>query len=156
MTRWNGLWRKGAGTYDDPNNGRLIFRITGIGAVLYAWKFDNLAATMRALYWMLVRRYETELCQHCGCPVAIVYHAPDAIWGAVTGLARQPDGEAAPGILCPTCLSDLAQDAGLPFLRWTCATTDWPLHFEDALTRATLLPPKDSENSSAGGREGTG
>lgn len=30
--RWNGLWRKGAGTPDDPNNGRLILRLTGLGA----------------------------------------------------------------------------------------------------------------------------
>jgi hypothetical protein len=137
--RWNGLWRKGAGTEDDPNNGRLILRLTGLGCVLFAWKFDTRTASVRALYWMLIRRYETELCQHCGRPVAIVYHAPDAIWETVTGHARHPSGEAAPGILCPRCLSTLAKANGLPFLRWTCATTDWPLHF-----------------ASAGGREGTG
>lgn len=122
--RRNGLWRRGAGTADDPNNGRLILRVTGIGAVLYACKFDNRAAAIRALYWMLVRRYETELCQHCGRPVRLVYHAPDAIWEAVTGHARHPSGEAAPGVLCPACLDDLADAKGLPYLRWTCAMTD--------------------------------
>jgi hypothetical protein len=122
--RWDGLWRRGAGTPDDPDNGRLILRVTGIAAVLYARKFDNRAAMLRALYWMLVRRYETELCQHCGRPVRLVYHAPDAIWEAVTGRARHPDGEAAPGVLCPRCLDDLATAKGLPFLRWTCATDD--------------------------------
>src|SRR4051812_11025325 len=28
--RWDGLWRKGAGTAEDPNNGRLILRILGV------------------------------------------------------------------------------------------------------------------------------
>lgn len=122
--RWDGLWRRGAGTPDDPDNGRLILRLTGIGAVRYARRCDNRAATMRCLYWWIVRRWETELCQHCGRPVRIVYHAPDAIWEAVTGRARHPDGHAAPGILCPPCFDDLAEAKGLPYLRWTCATSD--------------------------------
>lgn len=126
--RWNGLWRRGAGTREDPDNGRLIFTITGIGAYLYARKFDNRRAMLRALYWMLIRRHKTELCQACGCPVAIVYHAPDWIWQAVTGRARYPDGHAAPGILCPECLSDKAEVVGLPYLRWTCAVEDWPMY----------------------------
>jgi hypothetical protein len=122
--RWNGLWRKGAGTIDDPDNGRLILRYTGIGQWLYTCKFDNFAARCRARYWIFGRRYKTELCRHCGRPVRLVYHAPDWIWEAVTGLARHPDGEAAPGILCPRCFDDLAEAKGLPFLRWTCATSD--------------------------------
>lgn len=122
--RWNGLWRRGAGTRDDPDNGRLVFRLTGINAYLYARRCDNRMAMLRTLYWWIIRRYETELCQHCGRPVRLVYHAPDAIWEAVTGRARHPDGHAAPGILCPRCLSDLAKKRGLPFLRWTCATDD--------------------------------
>ena len=122
--RWNGLWRKGAGTPDDPNNGRLILRVTGIGVWFYTQKFDNPAARWRARYWIYVRRYKTELCQHCGRPVRLVYHAPDWIWEAVTGKARHPSGESASGILCPRCLDDLADEAGLPYLRWTCATTD--------------------------------
>lgn len=122
--RWNGLWRRGAGTPSDPDDGRLILRVTGIQAYLYARKFDSRRATARALYWMLVRRWDTELCRHCGRPVRIVYHAPDAIWEAVTGSARSPGGEAAPGILCPACLSEGALAVALPFLRWTCATDD--------------------------------
>lgn len=121
---WNGLWRKGAGTIDDLDNGRLIFRITGIGAYLYARKCDNRRATFQMLYWILIRRYKTELCQHCGRPVRLVYHAPDAIWETVTGNARHSDGHVAPGILCPPCLSKLAKEKGLPFLRWTCRTDD--------------------------------
>ncbi len=95
--RWNGLWRRGAGTPDDPDNGRLIFRVTGIGAYLYARRCDNRAAMFRTLYWWIIRRYKTELCQHCGRPVRLVYHQ---------------------------CLSKLAKEAGLPFLRWTCSTDD--------------------------------
>lgn len=124
LPRWDGLWRRGAGTIDDPDNGRLILRVTGIGKVLYARRFGNPAARTRALYWLLLRRYETELCQHCGRPVRLVYHAPDWLWEAVTGNGRYPDGESAPGILCPRCLGDLAEAKGLPFLRWTCATHD--------------------------------
>lgn len=92
--KWNGLWRRGKGTTNDPDNGRLIFKLTGINAYLYARRSDNKMATLRTLYWWIIRRYETELCQHCGGPVRIVYHAPDEIWEAVTGNVRYPDGEA--------------------------------------------------------------
>lgn len=92
--------------------------------ILYIQKFNNRLAKFRALYWIIVRRYETELCHHCGRPVRLVYHAPDAIWETITGKARSPGGEAAPGILCPCCLSDLAEEKGLPYLRWTCETND--------------------------------
>lgn len=122
--RWDSLWRKGAGTTDDPNNGRPIFHLTGITAFLYCRRFDTRVAMFRGLYWWIIRHYETELCQHCGRPVRLVYHAPDAIWEAVTGRARSEDGEAASGILCPPCLSKLAKEKGLPFLRWTCMTDD--------------------------------
>ena len=82
-------------------------------------------ARWRALYWWIVRRYETEICARCGGPVRVVFHVPDKIWEAVTGYGgRAPDGESAPGILCPACVDDLAAAAGLPFLRWTCATDD--------------------------------
>lgn len=83
--------------------------VRAISAFLYARRFDNRAAKWRA---------------RCGRPVRLVYHAPDWIWEAVTGRARHPSGEAAPGILCPRCLDDLADAKGLPFLRWTCATSD--------------------------------
>lgn len=106
----------------------MIFRLTGIGAYLYCRRFDNRAAMWRGLYWWIIRQYETELCQHCGRPVRIVYHAPNALWEAVTGRVRQPDGTAAPGILCPSCFDDLAEAKGLPYLRWTCATSDEVMH----------------------------
>lgn len=98
--------------------------MTFFAAIRYSRKFHNRPAKARALYWMLARRYKTELCQECGRPVRLVYHAPDAIWETVTGRARHPRGESAPGILCPRCLSTLARSKGLPFLRWTCSTTD--------------------------------
>jgi hypothetical protein len=60
--------------------------------------------------------------------VRLVYHAPDAIWELVTGLARHADGHAAPGILCPPCLDGLYEAAtprgAAGFLRWTCAADD--------------------------------
>lgn len=84
-------------------------------------------ARLRALYWVLLRGHDTEICHYCGGPVRVVFHVPDAIWGAVTGKARTPGGEAALGILCVPCVDDLALNAGLPFLRWTCATDDTPM-----------------------------
>jgi hypothetical protein len=121
--RWNGLWRRGAGTPDDPDNGRLILTWTGVGRWLYTRKFENFAARWRARYWIYVRRHRTEKCRHCGRPVGICYIAPDWIWEAVTGNARWK-GQAGAGILCPSCLSDLARANGLPYLRWSCSTTD--------------------------------
>lgn len=83
-------------------------------------------ARLRNLYWVLLRFHDTEICAICGGPVLVVYHAPDAIWEAATGYGpRFPSGESAPGCLCPRCLSDLAKEAGLPYLRWTCRTEDW-------------------------------
>jgi len=82
-------------------------------------------AVLRYLYWTLIRGYECETCRRCGGPVRVVFHVPDGIWETVTGYGpRSPGGESAPGVLCPPCVSDLAKQAGLPFLRWTCATDD--------------------------------
>lgn len=120
--RWNGLWRKGAGTREpyDPNNGRLIFRLTGINAWLYCRHFDTHMATLRGIYWWLIRRYRTELCQQCGRPVRIVYRAPDDLWELATGCARHPSGESAPGVLCPACFDDLVDPRIAGYLIWTC------------------------------------
>jgi hypothetical protein len=118
--RWDGLWRKGVGTEADPNNGRLIFRLTGFDAVLYARRSHNLAAALRTIYWWLIRRYELELCQHCGRPVRVVFHVPDDIWELATGCARRPDGEAAPGVLCPPCVDELVEPQVDGYLSWTC------------------------------------
>jgi hypothetical protein len=84
-------------------------------------------AKLRALYWTLIRRYETELCQLCGGPVRLCFHVPDAIWEAHAGFRitkRRPGGEAAPGVLCPVCFTDLAADDGAHCLWWTCGFDD--------------------------------
>lgn len=81
-------------------------------------------ARLRALYWVLVRGHDTEICARCGGRVHIVYIVPDEIWQAATGWVPYSSGESAPGTLCPYCLDDLAREAGLPYLRWTCSTDD--------------------------------
>lgn len=123
--RWNGLWRRGAGTWEpyDPDNGRLILRLVGFYILRYALIADSRVAALRSLYWMLVRRYKTELCQHCGRPVRVVFHAPDYIWELATGCARHPDGHAAPGILCPPCVDELVGPKVDGYLTWTCEVT---------------------------------
>lgn len=119
--RWNGLWRCGAGTREDPNNGRLIFHLTGLDALFYCCYFDTRMAKLRGVYWWVLRHYEMELCQHCGRPVRIVYHAPDDLWQVATGLARHPDGESAGGILCPPCFDELVEPTIGGYLSWTCS-----------------------------------
>lgn len=85
-------------------------------------------ARLRALYWVLIRGWDSEICGCCGGPVKVVFHTPDWIWETVTGYARYLDGEAAPGCLCVPCVSDLYSaavprgDAG--YLRWTCTADD--------------------------------
>lgn len=120
--RWNGLWRRGAGTWDpyDPDNGRLIFHWLGITAWLYCRHFKTWRATIHGMYWWIIRRYKAELCQDCGGPVRIVYHAPDDLWETATGLARRPDGESAPGILCPSCFADRVSAKVRGYVSWTC------------------------------------
>lgn len=82
-------------------------------------------ARLRLLYWIVVRRYPYEMCQHCGGRVLVVYHVPDAVWEAVTGHARYAGGECAGGVLCIPCVDGSYNDRpGRPFLRWTCAEDD--------------------------------
>ena len=88
------------------------------------WRADRRRlARLRALYWIIVRQHETELCERCGAPVRVVFHAPDDLWELATGYARFPDGEAAPGVLCPPCVDDLVEPQIDGYLTWTCAVT---------------------------------
>lgn len=121
-SRWNGLWRRGAGTWEpyDPNDGRLILRLVGYYHFRNARCSDTRVAMLRSLYWSLLRRYKSELCQHCGRPVRVVFHAPDDIWEAATGFARRPDDESAAGVLCPPCVDELAEPKLAGYLDWTC------------------------------------
>lgn len=101
-----------------------------IGNIKYVFFIKSLTekhlrtARFRLFYWCVLHQYESELCQRCGGPVRLVFHVPDAIWERITGHARSPGGEAAPGVLCPQCVDVLAEEVGLPFLRWTCTTDD--------------------------------
>lgn len=83
-------------------------------------------ARLRAFYWAVLRRYETELCQRCGGRVRVVFHVPDAIWEEVTGNARSEGGEAGGGVLCVPCVDELYEElrGRRGFLRWTCAVDD--------------------------------
>jgi hypothetical protein len=80
-------------------------------------------AWLRSLYWWLIRNYESEICDRCGGPVEVVFHAPDAIWELATGYPRFPDGEAAPGCLCVACVDELVEPKIDGYLTWTCAVT---------------------------------
>lgn len=69
------------------------------------------AAKWRASYWVIVRRWETEICAECGRPVRLVWWChDDALWTAVTGNPKPPGRENAAGIWCITCFDEAARD----------------------------------------------
>lgn len=60
-------------------------------------------AKLRALYWILVRRWETEICGCCGGPVGVVWWCFDQpLWDQVNGGYG--------GTLCIPCFDDLAKE----------------------------------------------
>jgi hypothetical protein len=85
------------------------------------------AAKARALYWSLVRGYDTEICARCGRPVRLVFHCPDVLWEMCAGFAfstaRSPGGEAGGGCLCPHCVDELVSREH-SFPRWTFTLDD--------------------------------
>jgi hypothetical protein len=89
------------------------------------FKGAGLLARLRGAYWAVVRGWDCEICSDCGRPVRLVFHVPDALWEQITGCARSPGGESAPGILCPDCVTRRYNALNTPtFLRWTCRTDD--------------------------------
>jgi hypothetical protein len=69
------------------------------------------SARLRALWTYLVRGYRYEICERCGRPVGLVWHADDELWATVSG---HDDGS---GILCPACFDAAAERLGR-FVRW--------------------------------------
>ena len=72
-------------------------------------------ARVRALWLVVARHWETEICGRCGRGVGLVWHAPDDQRWVASGY---PDKGG--GILCIPCFDRLCEESGLPFLRWTC------------------------------------
>lgn len=65
---------------------------------------------------------EGEICQRCGKPYNLVWHAPDKLWKEVTGFQ---DGN---GILCPKCFAVLVWEQLHTFLYWSCDVRLYPRH----------------------------
>lgn len=82
-------------------------------------RFDSGVAQARALYWLVLRRWETEICQHCGRPVRLVWWChSDRLWELVTGKTKTPGShEAAGGVWCITCF-DLAAREHSDWIEW--------------------------------------
>lgn len=77
------------------------------------------AALSRAFYWVIVRRWETEICRKCGRPVRVVWWChDDALWAAATGNDKPPGRESAAGIRCIYCFDSEAKDAGADWIEW--------------------------------------
>lgn len=111
------LWRRGAGTPDDPDNGRVIWRIVGIYPSRWDWRPDWLPRDL----WMTpfgylrlasneLRRWHYETCDHCGRKNAPTiggtwWAADDETWVAVMGHKG--------GCLCPRCFTEAAKRRGI-------------------------------------------
>lgn len=65
-------------------------------------------ASVRRLYWIFVRGYEYEICNHCGCPVGRCtgswWKADDALWIEVNGRSE--------GVMCPPCFTEACKAKG--------------------------------------------
>lgn len=73
-------------------------------------------ARLRHLYWTLVRWHETEICNKCGGPVGLAWHAPDDLWLYFSGLAHPPHGQ-----LCSGCFSEEVRHHTGKGIFWTCS-----------------------------------
>jgi hypothetical protein len=102
-------------------------------AVVYVFggdRYPGWGTKARALYWLVIRRWETEICQHCGRPVRLVWWChDDLLWEKVTGKPK-PTGsrESASGILCIRCFDTAAKKV--------CGWIEWaPLNLRHLQTR---------------------
>lgn len=76
-------------------------------------------ARLRAFYWIIIRRWETEICGKCGRPVRVVWWChDDALWTAATGNEKPPGRESAGGIRCIICFDKDAKAAGAAWIEW--------------------------------------
>jgi ribosomal protein L34E len=70
-------------------------------------------ARLRALWHVVVRRYDAEICDDCGRPVGrgirSWWHAPDDLWMHING------GYA--GVLCPACFTERCDAQGI-WIHW--------------------------------------
>lgn len=91
-------------------------------AVRYALKpgrFHGWRSKARAFYWLWVRRWETEICQHCGRPVRLVWWChDDALWTKVTGNPKPSGRECAAGIWCIWCFDDECRRLRVGWMEW--------------------------------------
>ena len=83
---------------------------------------------MRHLWWWLRRAAKdfwcysgwgsmlVEYCEDCGRRTPLVWWSPNDLWEEMTGEAT-PDGDNAPGILCPECFDRKASARGV-ILQW--------------------------------------
>ncbi len=59
-----------------------------------------------------------EYCERCGRRQPLYWRADNTTWAEVTGY-QTPEGDNAPGVLCPECFDTLAQRCpGITTLRW--------------------------------------
>jgi hypothetical protein len=65
-------------------------------------------AQVRRWWWIIVRRYECEICNHCGRPVG---EANGSYWLATDGLWARVEGKVT-GVSCMRCFAEHAVEAG--------------------------------------------
>lgn len=90
-----------------------------IGRLRYVFGRYKSVARLRAFYWVVIRRWETEICGKCGRPVRVVWWChDDALWTAATGNEKPSGREAAGGVRCIVCFDRAARMAGVDWIEW--------------------------------------
>lgn len=116
-----------------------------------SWREDRRwYARLRALYLIVVKRHETEICCRCGGPVGSVFHLPDPLWWRING---QDDG-----VLCIGCVESIARDQEI-YLCWEATEDEWPScsgspcpHEETMLIQRAELDRLDAQREETGSR----
>lgn len=75
-----------------------------------------ITASVRTIWFSLVRGHMGEACQECGRPY-LFWRSPDDVYESVTGTGRSLDGQSAPGLYCPDCFDKKARRKGI-VLQW--------------------------------------
>lgn len=108
------LWRKGSGTPESPNNGRLIWRVLGIHPSRwrrYRYAPPDIQPTLMTYLrtlWQELSRYELETCMQCGRRVGSTgtwWLADNSLWQEVMGHLG--------GVLCQRCFTEACDRRGI-------------------------------------------
>lgn len=87
--------------------------VTSVKYIFHKRWRGGIVTKLRALYWVVLRRWETEICLHCGRPVRQVWWCREPGWWE--GVSGREDGG---GVMCVRCFDEeYVNQTGQP-LQW--------------------------------------